>query len=69
MGSLNKYNDNKKNKKSEKIEKSAKNHGHTKTRPCKLSGAEGGTRTPTMFPTSDFESDASANSATSAKYS
>ena len=30
------------------------------------SGAEGGTRTPTMFPTSDFESDASANSATSA---
>ena len=37
-----------------------KNHGHVKTRPRKFSGAEGGTRTPTMFPTSDFESDASA---------
>lgn len=46
-----------------------KNHGHVKTRPRKFSGAEEGTRTPTMFPTSDFESDASANSATSAKYS
>lgn len=60
----------KENKEKQKNRKQCKkNHGHVKTRPRKFSGAEGGTRTPTMFPTSDFESDASANSATSAKYS
>ena len=59
----------KENKEKLKNRKQCKKHGHVKTRPRKFSGAEGGTRTPTMFPTSDFESDASANSATSAKYS